>query len=270
MIIYEFAEYRAFLKAKLRAFPKKGRGKSLELARLMRVHPSVISQVFAGTRNFTEEQAMEVCDFLSLSTAEATYFRLLVRLASAHTRKLKAVLQEELKQARESALALSKRAKPTTSLTDTERAIFYSSWIYSACRIYCSTGQAGRSPEEVAERFGISRQKALEVLEFLLKQGLCSAEKDKYQMGPQSTWVEHGSPFLIKHHANWRFKALQYAEEIRPSELQFTGVMSVSKADFAKIREGLAQFVQDFAATIKDSPAEEVAVMSLDLLWVRK
>jgi uncharacterized protein (TIGR02147 family) len=269
MSIFEFSDYRLYLKSRIRAFPKKGRGKLLELAHALGAHPSVLSQIFSGSRNFTEEHSLEVCEFLGLSSAESTYFRLMVRLADASTRKLKTVLQAELNEARQKATVLSKRVQPVRALTTAETALFYSSWLYSACRLFCSTSPGGRTPEEVAVRFGVSRRRALEILEFLLQHGLCIFESDHYKMGPQSTWVEQGSPFLIKHHTNWRLKCLQYAEEIKPEELQFTGVISISRGDFKKVREKLAHFLQEFSETVRESPAEELACLNIDFLRVR-
>jgi hypothetical protein len=149
-------------------------------------------------------------------------------------------------------------------------AIFYSSWIYAAVRLYCSTSKEGRTLEEVAERFFITRPKAVEICEFLERSGLCVHAGDKYVMGPQSTFVPQGSPYLLRHHTNWRLKAVQAAESLSEEELMFTGVLSVSRADFALLREKMAGFIKKFSELVKDSPAEEVGCFNMDFFWLKE
>lgn len=137
--IFEFSDYRHFLRSSFEEGPKKGRGKSLELAQFLRIHPTVVSQVFSGLREFSEEQSLEIAEFLKLSAAESRHFTLLVRHENAGTAKLKKFLKAEIETSRQAARALSTRVKTERSLTDTERAVFYSSWLYSAIRLYTST-----------------------------------------------------------------------------------------------------------------------------------
>lgn len=270
MSIFDYLDYRQYLKARFASFPKKGRGKSQELANHLRVHPTVVSQVFSGLRDFTSEQVVEVCEFLELSALESRYFRLLVSWASAGTHKLKAVIKAEITEVKSAAQALSARVATTRSLSETERAIFYSSWLYSACRLFCSVSENGKTLDEISTRFSIARVRTVEIMDFLLKVGLCLEKKGRYVMGPQSTFVEQGSPFLLKHQTNWRLKAIQGADSLSKEELMFTGPMSISQKDFALLREKMAGFIKEFAEVVKNSPAEELACFNMDFFWIRK
>lgn len=270
MSIFEFSDYRVFLKDFFQKLPRNGRGKAQELAHHLRIHPTVVSQVFSGAREFSEEQALEICEFLQLSPVEEKYFRLLVRLSGASTPKLKQKIKAELADAKTAAKALSTRVVTEKPLTDTERAVFYSSWLYSAIRLYASTDKGGRTVDEIVERFGITRVRALEICDFLTGTGLCSVKNGAYQMGAQSTFVEKGSPFLMKHHSNWRLKAVQSLDNLSEDELMFTGAMSISAADFQRLRERMAEFIKAFSQTVKDSPAEEIACFNMDFFWIRK
>jgi uncharacterized protein (TIGR02147 family) len=269
MSIFEFSEYRVFIKDSFQKMPRKGRGKSLELAAHLGTHATIVSQVLSGVRDFSEEQALEVCEFLQLSPIESDYFSLLVRHSVAGTAKLKAKLKSDLQKLKQTAKAISTRVSTERSLSDTERSVFYSSWIYAAARLYCSTKKEGRTLEEVAERFSISRQKAAEIIEFLERSGLCVRDDDTYAMGPQSTFVPQGSPYLLRHHTNWRLKAVQAAEVLSEEELMFTGVLSVSRADFILLREKMAGFIKEFSELVKGSPAEDVGCFNMDFFWLK-
>jgi uncharacterized protein (TIGR02147 family) len=268
-MIFDFTDYRAFLRETLAKKPRKGRGQLLELAKFLRIHPTVVSQVLSGSRDFTEEQALEIAEFLSLTSHEENFLRLLVRHSRSSTAKLKSKLKREITEAQESARKLSARVNPEKILGESEKGIFYSNWLYSACRLYCSTHTKGRSLEEISAQFQISRVRAQKILQFLLQFGLCVEVEGLYQMGVQSTFVEHGSPHLSKHHSNWRYKAIQCMDREEADALMFTGPFSISKSDFEKLKEQLRDWIQTFSKIVKNSPAEEVACLNIDLFRVR-
>jgi len=269
MSIFEFADYRVYLRQHFATFPHKGRGKFLELANRLNVHPTVVSQVFAGRREFTEEQAIEICEWLELSPIEAKYLRLLVRIKNAATEKLKKALRTESQEILRESKSLATRVRTAKELSDEERATFYSSWLYSACRLYCSTLASGRTIEDIAARFGISRLKAKAVMDFLTRANLAVASGDRYQMGSQSTFVDRHSPFLPKHLANWRIKAIQTIDSLGDDELMFSGPFSLSTDDLERLRERLAELIKDVAKVVKESPSEEVACLNIDLFRLR-
>jgi uncharacterized protein (TIGR02147 family) len=268
MSIFEFSDYRSFLRHYLSGLPKKGRGKAQELAKHLRVHPTVVSQIFSGLREFSEEQALEVGEFLELAPIEAKYFRLLVRIANAGTQKLKSSLNLELNAVKIESKSLLTRVRVEKSLTDSERATFYSSWLYSACRLYCSTKEMGRSLDEIAGKFGVSRVKVLGIMTFLASTGLATLENDRYGMGAQSTFVDRDSPFLPKHLSNWRIRALQSIDSLKDDELMYSGPVSLSRSDFNILRERLADLIKEFTKVVNHSPAEEVACLNIDFVRI--
>lgn len=269
MNIFDFSDYRAFLRAHFAQSPKKGRGKFLELAQSLRMHPTAISQIFSGIREFSDEQALEISELLDLVPIESNYFRLLVRFENAGTQKLKNSLKSEIENVRRESKSLVTRVKTEKVLTDTEKAIFYSSWLYSGCRLYCSTSESGRTLDEIFHYFQISRSKAINIMEFLTRTNLIIFENEKYRMGSQSTFVDRHSPFLPKHLSNWRLKALQKVDTLNDEELMFSAPFSVSKKDFPELREKLAQTIKEFTTIVKDSESEEIACLNIDLFWIR-
>lgn len=270
MSIFEFSDYRPFLKAHFAKSKNKGRGQLLALARFLRIHPTVVSQVFSGLREFSEEQAIEIGERLELTPLETKFLRTLVRHSSAGSPKLRAQLKLELEEMRKESQSLATRVPVKNSLTDTERAIFYSSWIYSAIRLFCSTSKKGKTVDEITANFEIPRPKTIEITQFLTQTGLLTYEEEHFQMGSQSTFVDRNSPFLPKHLLNWRLKATQTLDRLASDELMYSGPCSISRQDFAKIREELADVIKKFAKTVETSEAEEIACLNIDFFRVMK
>jgi len=264
-----FTNYRDFVREHLTKRSPRGRGEIRKLAEHMRVHPTFVSQVLAGTKDFNMEQTLVIAKYLDLTKVEQKYFLLLVQKDRAGTKELKDYFKTELEDMKSTLVTVSKRLKEHRSLSDEERAIFYSSWLYSGVRLYCSVGN-GKSLEEICAYFGIGRKKALSILDFLLSAQLVIEEKNRYKLGTQHTHLPSDSPFIIRHHMNWRTKALQGHESLTPEELAFTAPMSLNKRDFDKIREILLSAIKESVEVAKESEAEDLAFLNIDWMWVHR
>ncbi|MGE3759736.1 MAG: TIGR02147 family protein [Pseudobdellovibrionaceae bacterium] len=268
MTLFEFSDYRPFLKHYIRHLPKGGRGEVSRMAQHLRVNSTLLSQIFSGSKDLTLEQAQNMCEYLALSSLESDYFMLLVQIARAGSVKLKNYFRDKLELIKKESLQVAKRIAQDRVLTDYERSVFYSSWLYSGIRLYTSVGK-GKTIDEIAERFDIPRARAVEALRFLASVGLCKEEEGRFKMGAQRTHLEKGSPFLIKHHTNWRIKSLERAESVSDDELMFTAPLSINKKDFARVREEIMGLIKKVSETIKDSEADDVGSLNIDLLWLK-
>lgn len=269
MKVFEITDYRQIIREFIAIQPKKGRGMIKGLAEYMNVDASYVSQVLSKTRDFSDEQSILVTRFLGLNDLEVDYFLNLVKLDKAGSKILKDYHLEKLEDIRKNALNLKNRVNPSRILDDQDKATFYSSYLYSAIRLFTSLDQ-GKSLFDVIERFDISHDRANSILTFLAKTGLCDEKDGVYTMGSQHTHLSRGSPFLPKHHYNWRIKALQHSETITEEEIQFTGPVSLSKESFLKVRETLVQAIKGSLEEVKESESEDVACLLIDWFWLKK
>lgn len=235
----------------------------------LRVDPSAVSQVLAGDKDFTEEQAILLSQYVGLNEIESEYFMTLVKIERAGSVTLKKYYQKKRDDLKTASLDLKARVKQDRILTDTEKAVFYSSYLYSAVRLTSSLGD-GTTAAEIAERFQLSRDKANGILKFLSETNLCREENGKFTVGTQHTHVEKGSPFLSRHHHNWRVKALEKTESISDKELQFTGPVSISREEFAVVREVLVEAINKSLERVKASDPTDVACLLIDWFWLEK
>jgi uncharacterized protein (TIGR02147 family) len=269
-MIFEFDNYRTYLSEFLKKLPKRGYGEARKIAAHLEVGSTFVSQVFHGSKDLSLEQADILADYLGLVGLERDYFILLVEKERAGTKRLKQYWNSKLEELKKSSLKISNRVSHHRTLTDEEKSVFYSSFIYSCIHTYTSTAKRGRSLEEVRNRFELSRSRANEILKFLCDIGLCKENEGYFHVTDHHTHVPKGSPHLLKHHANWRIKAIQYSEELSDEELMYTANISISKKDFQKIRDAIVQLIKTMVNTAQESDPEEIAQFNLDYFWIRK
>lgn len=257
--IYEHLDYKGYVIQRIELLPKKGRGQLQRLAEALSVHPTLVSQVLRGAKNFTSEQAILVAEFFNLSEGEADYFLALVERERAGNESLKRFWQKRIDAVRaeqETMGAAFTKNEKSLSLTDAERYQFYSSWEYSAVRLATSIGQL-RTIEAIAERLGLPTARVAEVLEFLLARQLCVEEGGEIKMGPSFTFLVGRTPQYVQHAGNWRRKAAEAHARIRDHELTFTMPVSIAKADRVEVRKLLLKCTEEFKKLLQASPAEE-------------
>ena len=268
-MIFHHSNYRDYLREYLRALPKRGHGEASKIAKHLKLSSTYVSHVFSGHKVLTPEQAQALAEYLGLQGPEVDYFFYLVQKERAGTEKLKKFCDQKLTEIKKAGLKLVNRLETGKLMTDTEKSVFYSNALYSAIHLFTSTGKSGKAIEDIAERFELPRGKVAEILSFLVRTALVNEKDGRYTMGTQKTHLENGSPHLLRHHANWRMRALQASESLSDEELMYTVNVSLSREDFALLREQAVTFIQKFIKTVHASPADEIACMNLDFFWIR-
>jgi uncharacterized protein (TIGR02147 family) len=260
--------YRIYIKELLEQRPRKGRGELQKIAEHLRIHTTLISQIMSGSRELTEEQAFDLADYLQLSETETEYLLLLVQIERASTQKFKKHLLLKLKNFKIETQKVSKQFTKENELTETEKSVFYSSWIYSAIRLYCSTHPNGKTVQDIVEHFQISRIKALQYLNFLVSTSLCEMKNEFYIMGQQRTYIDRGSIYFLKHHLNWRMKSIEKSEIAAEDEKLYTVTMSISENDFVIIKDKISKLLNDVIKITKETNPEKVVCLACDFFKV--
>lgn len=267
MNLFDFSDYRDYLKHWLEEAKANKSFNLSRLAEVAQVHPTFLSHVFAGTKDLSLEQAAFISQKLQHTKLEQDYFFTLIHLDRAGTEILRDYWISRKKEIEAEKNKLSQRFEKHKQLTIEQRAIFYSSWIYAG--VWSSTAiNEGQTLMSVAERFSLSRDKAEEILSFLAQTGLCNEKGGVYSLGELHVHISNESPFVVKHHTNWRMKAIQKMDHRQPTELFFSAPMSISKKDFGVIREQLNLAVKKMVDIAKDSTAEEIVCLNIDFFEV--
>ena len=124
-----------------------------------------------------------------------------------------------------------------------------------------------QTKESIAKHFGISLKRTAEILDFLVSIGLARQnQKGKFEIDQARIHLGSDSPLISKFHTNWRIKAIQSLDRENKSEdLHYSSAITVSQADFLKIKSMLVKHIEELKAIIKDSPAEGVHCFNIDL-----
>ena len=269
MSIFDFEDYKAFVLQKISEGPNGGRGQLTALAAKMRVTPPVLSQIFRGSRDLSNEQGIETADFLGLNTIETEYFMAILDFGRASTPKLKAFALTQAKRAKRAGNKVKNLIKEKNAVGEAEKSLFYSDWHYSAVRIM--TGIPGINQRQIAEKLDLSEARVATVLEFLIQNGLCVQKGDSYEMGAQNTHVFDDDPLLYRHHQNWRIVALRKLTTYPKSgddQVSLTIPCVTSKKALCNLRKLILQVLPKMNQEIKDGESEILATLNIDLLKI--
>ena len=263
MKVFEFKDYKLFMKAWLKDQPKAGRGQIKKMADHLRVSTTLLSQVLRAEKHFSLETAAEITVYLELNEKEAEYFLLLVEHQRAGGFRLKNILQKKLIREQQAGTQLVNRLSQDRNLNEVEKMQFYSSWMFSAIRILSALPEMTNA-KAISERLQIPLHTVNAVIQFLLEKNLCILKNNKLSYGPLRTHIGKDSPFVVKHHQNWRIKGFHAMEQRRDEDLFFTQPMALSFEAAEKIRLMLPGFIEKMNAISGPSESEVVRCLSLD------
>jgi uncharacterized protein (TIGR02147 family) len=263
--LFEFDDYKAYLKAAIEAKPKQGRGVRLAMARHVACPVSHISQVLSGSSHFSMEQGESVNEFMGHTEEEAQFFLLLLQFSRAGTAPLRKRLESQIRQVNQKRLILKERLKVNHSLRAEDQARFYSSWQYAAVHVIVSI-EKFQTKEAISEYFDISLRRAGDILEFLSSLGLVVKKPSgRYEMGTARIHLGNDSPMISKLHANWRLKAVQSMEsDLVEDDLHYSSAVTISERDRGKIKSLLVNTIAEIKGIIKDSKEEGIHSFCLD------
>ncbi|MEQ1665875.1 MAG: TIGR02147 family protein, partial [Bdellovibrionales bacterium] len=180
--IYDFRDYKAYLKHWIAQKPGKGRGIQTALAERLGCQTGYVSQVLNSHANFSLEQAEAVNQYIGHSYEEGHLFLLLVELARAGTQDLKKRFQNEIDKVLNQRLLFKDRVDIKKTLEPVDQATYYSSWYYAAIHVAVSVPSL-RSREALMLYFNLSSETLTSALNFLVSVGLLEKKGDQYTQG---------------------------------------------------------------------------------------
>jgi uncharacterized protein (TIGR02147 family) len=263
--VFDFDDYKPFVREFIKQMPRAGRGQYRAMAKHLRVHTTLLSHVFRGTKELTAEQGCALASFLSLAELDADYLLALIESNRAGTRELQGAIARRLMQLRERRSQLEHRIPGARSLSGEERTTFYSQWYYSAVRLASSLPGMG-DPMSIAQRLGLPVDLARDALEFLLQSNLIRRNGDGFELVAKRTHLGASSPLAAVHHRNWRVVAMNRYERMNSRDFAFTSPVTLSRVDAARVRELLVGAVSDVTKLVEPSPGESLCLLNIDWL----
>lgn len=261
--IFDYADFRKFLESWIENLGSAGYGMKAKIASALGISSSLVSQILKGEKTFTSDQASDLSDFIGLNELESDYLHLLVEFDRAGSVRYREKLLRKLQSLRLQSRRVGKRVPRQKELTEPQKAIFYSSWIYTGIRNLAAI-EGYDDAGSIAKKLNLEPGVVNRVIRYLLENNLCREEKGRLTYGPASTHVDNDSPFVNKHHQNWRFQAIQTMERRRDEDLFFTSPMSLSVDAAALIRKRLPEVIQSIMEIAGPSPSEICGCLNID------
>ncbi len=263
--IHEFKNYKLFV---IHWVECGERGGYSRIAEAIGVHTSSLSQMIHGDKNLNPDHIVSLGELMGLSYLGRDYFMALLMIERSGNELSRDYWKRKIDDLKERSLSLSERVVPQGKLTEEQRAIFYSSWLYAAVHMLVGMDE-NNYPNSIAEKLKITTERTRQILEFLVSCGLLDYANGKYILGKSSTYLPHTSPLIARHHQNWRIKSLEHVENIHPTEELFSSTpMGISKETAGKIRELLMQLSSNIYKLALDSQLSEV-MCCLNIDWFK-
>ncbi len=149
-------------------------------------------------------------------------------------------------------------------LSKENQGIYYSSWVYAAVHMAVTIPQF-QTRKALSQYLGISQNKISSALDFLIEAGLAESKNgDRFTATQNQTRLGNDSHNIIKHHSNWRTRALEYLDREEILDLHYSSVFSLSKNDIRKVKGLLLDLNQKNADIVKLSAEEELHAICID------
>jgi uncharacterized protein (TIGR02147 family) len=264
MRIFEFENYKEYVLARIAESPNRGRGQLKSIAETLRVHTTLISQIFNGSKDLTLEQAADLADFLGLGELESEYLVGMVELERGGTPRLKALCKKRLVRLARQAKKMAARFEDARKLSESDRAIFFSHWYYSAIHLLTDIPEF-QSRDSIAKYLNLPAATVQNALDFLVSTGMVINDEGKLSCGPTWVFESSGSPYADRHHINWRLKAVERLHLHHEHEQYFTLPITISRKDREKILALIKDFVSKVKKTVEPSAPEKLSILTIDL-----
>ena len=268
MKIFDYLDYRKYVLEELKKRPKKGHGQFLKIAKALHIHTTMVTHILKGHLHFSMEQSLAMAEFLGLNELETEFFIHLVQWERAGNPQTKNYFFKKLSAIKERSQNLRERLETKNTLDDSDRAVYYSTWIYAAIRLLTSIPHF-QTREALAERLGMHISRVNQILEFLLSRGLCQEEDGRIFYGDTKTYIGQESLLVSRHHSNWRLKALERIDRVDPQELAYTNPVVLAEKDIAKVREEIVQLIERVHKITAPSPCEKLFCFNIDWLEMK-
>lgn len=267
--IYEFDRYKPYLEYRVGSKNQR-RGLKSEIASALRCQPTYISQVLHGKAQLSLEQADLLNQFFGHSKEQAKYFLLLVQKDRAGTISLRLHFEEQLENILQKRMVLTERLGKTADLSKEDQSQYYSSWHFAAVHI-ALTIPSLQSTSALSEYFRLPIKKVNSVLEFLAKTGLARPlGGGRFQAGTSQIRLGNDSPNILRHHSNWRQLAMESLDREEIGDLHYSSVVSLSKKDALKIKDGILDWLKRDLEVIKGSKEEELYSYCIDFFHLQR
>jgi uncharacterized protein (TIGR02147 family) len=266
MTAFQYDDYKEFIRSWIQAKPSKGRGEVAKLAGHLNISPSLVSAILTGDRQFSMEHAVDLAEYLNLTTLETEYFLSLVSLEKSGSEKLKKYWRQQKKEILKRSEQIKSRLIFQKSLSEENKNQYYSHVIYSYIRVL-GTLKNGVSRIDLARKTKFDERSIGEAVEFLIDCGLINESQGFIKSTDQTVHINKETIHYLRHHLNWRIQQLNQISSSTNQNVTYTFPCTLNESDFDQIKQILLTAIARSHEIVKASPAQEMACLTID--WIK-
>ncbi len=262
--MYDFRDYKLLIQHQVEKLQKPGVWK--RLAEQLEVQPVVVSQIFKGVRELSDEHAYLTCEFFEFSDPQREYFMTLVRHNKSAHFKLKNHLAKKLEKLRLEALKPSNHVDPKDKKLEKVQPLYYSDWRYAFLRVL--TFLSGKEDDIIKQalKLDIPPPQTTKLLHDLVHWGVLSYEKKTYVSTQQRLHVPEDSILINQHLLNWRLHGVKkiHSSSRGDNPILYSSLVSLDSKTANKIKADITGLIQSISKNVKNAPSEEVHNLNID------
>lgn len=268
MRIFDYDDYKAFLRDQAAASAEGKRGNHARLARWAACQPSYLSQVLAqAKKHLTLDQMMGICEGVAAGPLETDYLLTLLEQARSTHPALSAHLGRRRERIRKQGGKLSEQIQAEPIPDPRFEYRYASSWIWGAIHVGVSLPGMRRA-KDLSARLGIPEKAVESALRELERQGFLRRRKGGagWDVVRASTHIRPDSPAHAVNHLSWRQKAVHALQSggAGSAALNLSFAFTLSRRDAKKLRRRLTEELLEIRRVIEPSAPEELYNLNLD------
>ena len=272
--LYSSDYYKDFLKLAL-APTGPSRGLRSSLAAELGCQPAFVSNVLKGSTHFTLDHIFRIANFLGLEEPDREFLLNIFLRDRAATRELRSHYQAKLDELKEKRFDIATHLPSEKVLLPEDLAIYYSSWIYQAVYILAGIPRL-QTRKTLTDHLKIPAARTNQVIQFLLSKGLLVEVNEQLKRGTKHIHLPKDSPLIWSQHAHWRHQAMNSIasgakstdEDDYNQNYHFTSVISLSLADWQRVRALVLELIQNTDAILEPSPEEVAGCLNVDFFRI--
>lgn len=261
--VFNFHKSSEYLKYWISKQKSQGHGIRAKMAASLGVSSSFISQILSAEKNLNPDQTHALCEFFAFNEIETEYFHQVVELERAATPSYKKRIEKKLEVLRKQALSVTRQIPKDLILDETSVGVYYSSWLYTGVRNLSAVPDQ-RTIAQLSKTLRVEEEILKIVIQFLVEKELCTMSNGEIKYGPSRIHLPAESPFVNKHHQNWRLRGINQMEFRREDDLFFSSPMSLSEKAAEEIRRLLPKLISQILEITDAGSSETVRCLNMD------
>lgn len=264
--VFDYRDYKVYARACLSSRGASGeRGPRSRFAEAVGCQTAYVSRILDGEAHLSLEQAEKANQFFGHSDEQSEFFYLLLQKARAGSPGLRAFFQSKIDAMAEERLNLGRRFAIKNAISEADLSVYFGRWQNAAAHVALLIPELAADRAALAARLGLSQGQLSEAVDLLVALGLFKKKGGRLEPTARRMHLSKDAPAIVRHHVNWRLRAVDAVERDPRKGLHYSSVIALSRDDLVRAREIATSSIEKIKRLVRDSKEETLASFCADL-----